>query len=108
MDEFENIPEQPEQTPSYDYYSYTPPTPQPPTEPVKVKKDRTGLKITALALCFSLLGGCIGAGGALRAQKSREVRHHRHAYLREGEWRGRTRSRRRGNREQGTGNRNCA
>jgi serine protease Do len=65
MDEFENIPEQPEQTPSYDYYSYTPPTPQPPTEPVKVKKDRTGLKITALALCFSLLGGCIGAGGAL-------------------------------------------
>ena len=67
MDEFENIPEQPEQAPSHGFYSYTPPAPQPPVEPVKVKKDRTGLKITALALCFSLLGGCIGTGATLLA-----------------------------------------
>ena len=69
MDEFENIPEQPEQNPTFEYDSYTPPTPQPPAEPVKAKKDHTGLKITALALCFSLLGGCIGAGSTLLANR---------------------------------------
>ena len=36
-------------------------------QPVKLKKNHTGLKITALALCFSLLGGCFGAGGVLLA-----------------------------------------
>ena len=69
MDEFENIPEQPEQNPTFEYDSYTSPTPQPPAEPVKAKKDHTGLKITALALCFSLLGGCIGTGGTLLANR---------------------------------------
>ena len=67
MDELENNFEQPQQAPTYGYYSYTPPTPQPPVEPEKSKKNRAGLKITALALCFSLLGGCIGAGGVILA-----------------------------------------
>ena len=37
--------------------------------PPKTEKKRTGSKITALALCFSLLGGCIGAGGVLLASR---------------------------------------
>lgn len=32
---------------------------------VKKKKPHTGVKVAALALCFSLLGGALGAGGAL-------------------------------------------
>ena len=64
MDEFENNFEQPQQTPPYGYYNYTP---QPPVPPTPKSKKHTGLKITALALCFSLLGGCIGAGGVLLA-----------------------------------------
>lgn len=65
MDEFENNVQQPQPTQNNGYYSYTPPVP--PSPPPKPKKDRTGLKITALALCFSLLGGCIGASGVLLA-----------------------------------------
>ena len=68
MDEFENNMEQPQQAPSFGRYSYTPSTPHPPVTPApKPKKNRTGLKVTALALCFSLLGGCIGAGGVILA-----------------------------------------
>ena len=37
--------------------------------PKKEKKPHIGLKITALALCCSLLGGMIGAGGVFLAQK---------------------------------------
>ena len=66
MNEYDNNFEQPQENPSYGYYSYTPS--QPPVTPQpKPKKDRTGLKIAALALCFSVLGGCIGAGGVLAA-----------------------------------------
>ena len=43
-------------------YEYPPYPPEP-------KKDRTGLKIAALALCFSLIGSCLGAGGVLLALK---------------------------------------
>ena len=43
--------------------SYEPP--QPPIQELKpVKKNRTGLKITALALCCALLGGAVGGGVA--------------------------------------------
>jgi serine protease Do len=69
MDEFENNMNEPQQAPSYGYYSFTPPTPQPPAESQKAKKDQTGLKLIALALCFSLLGGCIGAGGVILADR---------------------------------------
>ena len=62
MDEFENNVQPPHNN---GYYSYTPPVPPPPAP--RPKKDRTGLKITALALSFSLLGGCIGAGGVILA-----------------------------------------
>ena len=41
-------------------------TPEPPK---KQKKSRIGLKIAALALCCSLLGGIAGAGGVLLMQK---------------------------------------
>ncbi len=68
MDEFENNMEQPQQAAPYGYYSYTPSTPQPPAASApKPEKKHTGLKLTALALCFSLLGGAIGAGGVLAA-----------------------------------------
>jgi serine protease Do len=66
MDEFENNFEQ-SQIPSNNYDCPTSSTSQAPIEPPKPKKNRTGLKITALALCFSFLGGCIGAGGVLLA-----------------------------------------
>ena len=39
-----------------------------PQQPEKPQKSRTGLKIAALALCCSLLGGIVGAGGVVLAQ----------------------------------------
>ena len=50
--------------PQYGTWQAAPAAPQPQK---KEKKKRTGLKIVALALCFSLLGGVIGAGGLLAA-----------------------------------------
>ena len=52
---------------------YIPPVPDysepAPQKPKKQKKQRLGLKITALALCCSLLGGMLGAGGVLLLQQ---------------------------------------
>ena len=64
MDEFRNYDEQPHQAPSDSYYCDIPAAPEPVPAP---KKSRTGLKVAALALCFSLLGGAMGAGGVLLA-----------------------------------------
>ena len=49
---------------------YTPYTPYhtPEQPPKKERKKRTGLKIAALALCCSLLGGIAGAGGVVLFQ----------------------------------------
>lgn len=49
------------------YTEPTPVQPQPPQKPTKEK--RRGLRTTALALCCSLLGGVIGAGGVILYQK---------------------------------------
>ena len=72
MDEYNNfdLPEQEDQwrSDSYTYYSQPRPEPQPVPQP-KPKKKKTGLRLTALALCFSLLGGVVGAGGVLAAQR---------------------------------------
>lgn len=57
MDEFENTPQQ-----DHDDNRYAPSGSKP-------KKDRAGLKLTALALCFSLIGGVLGAGGVLLADQ---------------------------------------
>lgn len=59
MDEFINQEEQIRQ-PSAESCHTELPTPEP-----NEKKNRTGVKVTALALCFSLLGGALGAGGVL-------------------------------------------
>jgi len=51
---------------------YTQAEPQPQPEPKKKrreKKNRPGLKIAALALCFSLLGAALGAGGVVLADR---------------------------------------
>jgi len=47
---------------------HTYPDPEP-LKPKKQKKQRLGLKITALALCCSLLGGLLGAGGVILFQQ---------------------------------------
>lgn len=53
----------------YEFHGEPTYTPQPPQKP---KKNRTGLKLTALALCCSLLGGAAGAGGMMLLQNSQE------------------------------------
>ena len=64
-DHYEPTPDTRQESPVYTPYSpYH--TPEPPK---REKKKRTGLKIAALALCCSLLGGMIGAGGVFLAQK---------------------------------------
>ena len=48
-----------DQLSSFQYHS----GPQQPVQEMKpVKKNRTGLKVTALALCCALLGGAVGGG----------------------------------------------
>ena len=59
----ESRPEQPVYPPYY----------MPPQPPKKEKKKRTGLKIAALALCCSLLGGLAGAGGVVLYQNMTAV-----------------------------------
>ncbi len=51
-------------------YSYTVSPSSPEIAPRKTRKGMTGGKIVALALICSLLGGCLGAGGAMLAAKS--------------------------------------
>ena len=63
MDEFENYEEHSWQPPAESYYTDLP-APEP-----KAKKDRIGAKVAALALCFSLIGGALGAGGVLLAAR---------------------------------------
>ena len=46
-------------------FSPEPLSPHPYTEPVKSKKKKSGIKIAALAICFSLLGSILGAGATL-------------------------------------------
>lgn len=57
MDELTNYEEQPWENPAESYYT-DPPAP-------KIKKNRTGLKVAALSLCVSLIGGTLGAGGVM-------------------------------------------
>ena len=52
---------------SYDPYRQTPPPIQ---EMKPVKKQHTGMKITALALCCALLGGAVGGGVAWGVSRS--------------------------------------
>ena len=59
---YEPRPEQNQETPVYPTYE---PYHQ---SPKKERKKKTGLKIVALALCCSLLGGIVGAGGVVLAQ----------------------------------------
>ena len=54
-DQYETVTEEQKEEPVYSPY----------TAPKSEKKKRTGLKIAALAVCCSLLGGIVGAGGAL-------------------------------------------
>lgn len=63
---------------NYESY-YSTPSPRqepvmPPLEPKprKPKKKRTGLKVCALALCFSLLGGALGAGGVYLLENKKQ------------------------------------
>lgn len=60
------------ETTSYHQEPVMPPLqPQPPKRP---KKNRTGLKICVLALCFSLLGAALGIGGmSLLQRRNSEV-----------------------------------
>ncbi len=53
----------------YEFHGEPTYTPRPPQ---KEKKNRTGLKLTALALCCSLLGGAAGAGGVVLLQNGKE------------------------------------
>lgn len=59
---YEPRPEDQQEQPVYTPYH----TPEQP--PKKEKKQRTGLKLVALALCCSLLGGIVGAGGVVLTQ----------------------------------------
>ena len=59
---YEPRPEYQQEQPVYTPYH----TPEQPLK--KERKKRTGLKIVALALCCSLLGGIVGAGGVVLAQ----------------------------------------
>ena len=53
------------QPPAESYYTDLPtPTPKP-------KKNRTGLKVAALALCFSLVGSVLGTAGVLTLTRAR-------------------------------------
>lgn len=61
--EYEYQPQEERQPCGYTCYQDAP-VPEP-----KPKKNRTGLKLTALALCFSLVGSVLGAGGVLLTQK---------------------------------------
>ena len=56
MDEYENY-----ESPLWQFPDESEQTGEQP----KPKKNRAGLKLGAMALCFSLLGGALGAGGAL-------------------------------------------
>ena len=74
--EFENTqpyvePPQPpqRQTPPEPYYPYGTFPPQPPKAPKPPKKGKSAGGIIALALCFSLLGGIVGAGGTLAVSR---------------------------------------
>ena len=57
--------EKPWQPPAESYYTDLP-TPAP-----KPKKDRTGVKVVALALCVSLLGSVLGTAGVLTLTRAR-------------------------------------
>ena len=63
MDEHKNYDEMAWQSSAQSHYTDVPPPEQAP------KKHRTGLKLTALALCFSLLGGAVGSGAVLMATR---------------------------------------
>ena len=60
------------------YYNVTPPTAEPPMPPLEQpphrphKKKRTALKVCAVALCCSLAGAGLGAGGAIWYQNYQE------------------------------------
>lgn len=56
----------------FEYEFHTDPNQSPFVAPQKPRKNRLGLKITALALCCSLLGGAMGAGGIILYQNSLE------------------------------------
>lgn len=59
MDEHKNYDEMAWQSSAQSHYTDAPPPEQ------AHKKHRTGLKLAALALCFSLLGGAVGSGAVL-------------------------------------------
>lgn len=63
MDEHKNYDEMAWQSSAQSHYTDVPPPEQAP------KKHRTGLKLAALALCFSLLGGAVGSGAVLMATR---------------------------------------
>lgn len=66
----DNLNNEPEQTNKEPWSSANPwgaPGQQPPAQPPKPKK--TGARLVALALCFSLLGSILGAGGVLLASR---------------------------------------
>ena len=66
----DNLTNEPAQTNKQSWSSENPwgaPGQQPPAQPPKPKK--TGARLVALALCFSLLGSVLGAGGVLLASR---------------------------------------
>lgn len=63
MDEHKNYDEMAWQSSAQSHNTDVPPPEQAP------KKHRTGLKLAALALCFSLLGGAVGSGAVLMATR---------------------------------------
>lgn len=63
MDEHKNYDEMAWQSSAQSHNTDVPPPEQAP------KKHRTGLKLVALALCFSLLGGAVGSGAVLMATR---------------------------------------
>lgn len=63
MDEHKNYDEMAWQSSAQSHNTNVPPPEQAP------KKHRTGLKLAALALCFSLLGGAVGSGAVLMATR---------------------------------------
>ena len=68
MNDYENPEQYREEPMDTSPYTYSHPVPEwEPPRPPKKKKKHTG-RIIALALCCSLLGGALGAGGVLLAQ----------------------------------------
>lgn len=82
MNEYENPNEVPDQTPTetnptvqkdpYTYYSGQPSVPTEYRDPPKKKNKQPWVMALVIALCCSLLGGAIGAGGVLLAQHIQE------------------------------------